>query len=204
MRTVREVTNSNEYIDYGSTEAIKRIPEIMHTPYLATKEELIPAHMRHLEWGRLAGDVLVDRNVTHPQWTCSITGRNIGYVCNDFVHAEVTLPDGATFDVSKAVEGHAYHMPLIANTVHSPDSSILVKWYEYAEDNEISTFTTHDAINATASNLNQARQIIAEQIVVCAFNSPVMSMAKELDLPLPEIGDFTEWVKHYRPHNFMA
>jgi hypothetical protein len=189
---------------YGSSEAIKRIPKELHEPYLRAKEELIPGHMRHLEWGRAAGAVLTEREVTHPQWTCSLTGRNIGYICEDAVHADISLADGATFSVSKSVEGKAYHLPLIANTVHSADSSLLVAWYKFAEDNDITTFTTHDAINCTANNLNQARQVIAEQIVLTAYHSPVMSMAKELDLPLPVIGDFTEWVTNFKAHGFMS
>lgn len=160
--------------------------------------------MRHLEWGRAAGEVLTEREETHPQWTCSITGRNIGYRCTEELHAEVTLPDGAEFSVSKTVEGSSYHLPLIANTVHSADSSLLVAWYEYAELHNIATFTTHDAINATANNLNQMRQILAEQIVITAYNSPVVSMAKELNLPSPEVGDFSQWVSFFKPHNFMA
>ena len=189
---------------YGSSEAIKRIPEILHEPYLIAKEELIPGHMRHLEWGRAAGEVLEERGITHPQWTCSITGRNIGYICTDHEHADVVLPTGAEFSTSKVVEGHAYHLPLIANTVHSADSSILVAWYKYAEENDIATFTTHDAVNCTANNLNQMRQIIAEQIVIAAILSPVVAMSEELDLPTPEVGDFNTWARNFKPHNFMT
>ena len=189
---------------YGSTEAIKQIPEILHEPYLVAKEELIPANMRHLEWGRAAGEVLEDREITHPQWTCSITGRNIGYKCTGHEHANVVLPTGAEFSTSKVVESHAYHLPLIANTVHSADSSILVGWYKYAEDNNIATFTTHDAVNCTANNLNQMRQVIAEQIVIAALHSPVAAMSEELDLPAPEIGCFTTWARNFKPHNFMT
>jgi len=189
---------------YGSSEAIKRIPEELHAPYLEAKEELIPGHMRHLEWGRAAGEVLEERGITHPQWTCSLSGRNIGYLCTEELHADVTLPDEAEFSVSKRVEGTSYHLPLIANTVHSADSSILIAWYQYAEEHDITTFTTHDAVNCTANNLNQMRQIIAEQIVLAAYHSPVKSMAKELDLPSPEIGDFTTWATAFKPHNFMT
>jgi len=189
---------------YGSSQAIKRIPEELHAPYLEAKEELIPGHMRHLEWGRAAGEILTAREITHPQWICSLTGRNIGYVCTAPLHADITLPDGALFSSSKAVEGEAYHLPLIANTVHSVDSSILVNWYRYANKHNITTFTTHDAVNTTANHLNQMRQIIAEQIVLAAYHSPVLSMSRQLDLPHPVIGDFDTWARAFKPHNFMS
>jgi len=189
---------------YGSSAAILRIDEQLRKPYVQTKEELIPAHIEHVAWGKKAGEILAERDITHPQWTCSITGRNVGYICEDTISASVVLPDGVEFDVSKTIEATPYHLPLIANTVHSADSSILVAWYEYAAQNNITTFTTHDAVNATANNLNQMRQIIAEQIVVAALDSPVLSMSKELDLPLPNIGSIAEWAKHFKPHNFMT
>ncbi len=189
---------------YGSATALLRAPTAIHKPYLEAKEELIPAHMRHLEWGKHAGEVLCDRDIVNPMWTCSLTGRNVGYVCTEEVRAEVDLEDGANFTVSKQLPGRAYHLPLIANTVHRVDSSLLVPWYQFAKVNRITTFTTHDAVNCTPSYLNQMRQIIAEQIVLAAYHSPVMSMAVELDLPLPVIGDFETWALNFKPHGFMG
>ena len=190
---------------YGSSAAINRIPEIMHEPYLQTKRELIPAHIKHLDWGRKAGSALAAADIVEPTWICSLTGRNIGYTCTGSITADVYIAEeDITFSVSKTVPGNSYHLPLIANTIHSADSSILVAWYKYAQANYISTFTTHDAINCTANNLNQMRQIIAEQIVFISYTNPIMDLSKQLSLPEPQIGNFDNWVTHFKPHNFLT
>lgn len=188
---------------YGSTSAIERIPEELREPYLQAKRELVPAQMKHLSWGALAGQTLVERGVTHPQWTCAYTGRNVGYMCTETIGATVHLPD-AQFDVAKVVEGNPYHLRIIANTVHSPDSSLLIPIYQKAAELGITMFTTHDAINVTASNLNYIRQLTIEGIIDIAITNPLVSMSEQLNLPMPDVEDINPWLLNLCPHNFMS
>lgn len=190
---------------YGSSTAIRRLPENLQETYNRAKEVLCPVQPKHHSWGMQAGAVLTERGITDVQYTCAMSGRNVGYTCTTKEHATVNV-GGTEFDVSQTVEGEPHHLRLIANTVHSADSALLIPVYQAARDMGFNLFTTHDALNAVPSRMNQVRQLVAEAIVDVSMDAtnPLISLAKQLDLPDPQVEPLMTWIQKLNMHNMMS
>lgn len=191
---------------YGSVTSILNMPEVMHEPYERTKQEIIPAYILHREWSQQSAAILEERGEVEVTWTDPVSGMLAGYTCLDTETAEVILRDGAEFSVSRMVKGKPHHLPLQANPVHNTDA-ILLHYVDNEADKhveEVTLFTTHDAINCTPGFTNQIRQWTMEGIIEIAMSGYLSKVSEDIGVPAPVTGDVAAWIKNLNPHGFMS